>query len=298
MTRIPDDDRNQRRNEASERKVFPGITPEELRHINLYFGGSDSYPDLPTLWSRWLEELAETGLSTEWRKQNRLYAAEAGALENELRSVRLENGQTLWFVFYPWALMVLDGYRRADLATLGALAALEAGEIDANRVRKALSSADGSFDGALRELAGIRRGRESDALRFASRLLRYYRPEFDDLSGKEQGEYLAQVCERLEAICRAERKLAELLEFGEGIPGKMLRSGLKDAALDVELAEIYDTQECSYLKLGEEFGIPQTESDKRKGDNQAVRKKVKRGRELLNRALDGDGGWAPRRPGT
>jgi hypothetical protein len=261
--------------------------PEELEHINLYFGGHSVYPDLPTLASRWLEELARHGVSSGWRKQSRAYDYQLGAPETETRSVRLENGQTLSLVNNLGTIEVLEDYSRTDLAILGALAPLEAGEADVALIRRILSSIGGSIDEALRVLNDPQQSREYWMLRFAVALLRHYRPDFDSLPLREQRELAAQTCERLDEVSKAERKLAETLEFGTGHPGKKVRSAVKDAALDIRLAELHDVRGMGYVELGEKFGIPQTKDDELKGDNQAVRKKVERGRRLLNKAFDG-----------
>jgi hypothetical protein len=264
-------------------------SPEELEHIDLYFGGLSKYPDLPILASRWLEELTKKGLSPEWRKQSRAYDYQLGAPETETHSIRLENGQTLSLVLFPWGIEVLEDHSRTDLAILGALAPLEAGEADVALIRRTLSSIGGSIDEALRELDDPERRREQRMLEFAVALLRYYRPNFDSLPPREQRQLAVQTCERLDEVSKAERKLAETLEFGTGHPRKKVRSAVKDAALDVKLAEIHDLRGSSYVELGQKFGIPQTKHDELKGDNQAVRKKVERGRKLLNEAFDG--GW-------
>jgi hypothetical protein len=262
-------------------------SPEELEQINSYFSGLLEYPHIPTLASRWLEELAKEGLSSDWRKQSRAYRYEVDASEGELRSVRLDNGQTIWLVFSPWGIVVLEDYRRTDLAILGALAPLEAGEADVALIRRTLSSVDGSIDEALRELSDPKRRREQEMLQFAVALLRYEWPGFDSLPVKEQRELAAQACERLNGVSSAERKLAELLEFGTGDRRKHLRSAVKNAARDVSLAEMHDRSGESHVALGKKFGIPQTEKDEIRRDNQAVRKMIKRGRKLINEARDG-----------
>jgi hypothetical protein len=212
-----------------------------------------------------------------------------GASKDQLRSARLENGQTVWMVFYPGNIEVLEDYPRTRLAILGALAPLEAGEADTALIRRVLFSAGASIDEALRELNDPERRNEQQMLELAVALLRYHRPEVDSLPPREQGQLAVQVCERLNEVSKAERKLAESLEFGRGVPGKTLRSAVRDAALDVRLAELHDVWGEGYVELGERFGIEQSKDDELKGDNQAVRKKAAKGRELLNKALDG--GW-------
>ena len=263
-----------------------------MDRVALYFAGVYESPHIPTLAQRWLEELARKGISADWRKQSREYRYELGASKDELRSVRLENGQTVWLVFYPEGIEVLEDYPRTTLAILGALAALEGGEVGTvgmGLIRSALSSTGGPAEEALRELRHPDRFNEHQMLTFALVLLAFYRPDFDGLPPNEQRRLAAQVCERLDAMSRAGRKLAETLEFGTVTPGKSLRSAVKDAARDVRLAELHDVHGKNQVELGEIFGIEQTETDKVKRENQKVRKGVERARKLLNEALDG--GW-------
>ena len=70
-------------------------SPEELEHINLYFGGLSVYSHIPTLMTRWLEELVREGMNADWRKQSRAYHYELGASKDQLREARLKNGQTV-----------------------------------------------------------------------------------------------------------------------------------------------------------------------------------------------------------
>jgi hypothetical protein len=274
-----------------------------MDRIALYFAGVYEFPDIPTLAQRWLEELAREGISAGWRKQSREYRYALRASKDELRSVRLENGQTVWLVFYPEGIEVLEDYPRTTLAILGALAALEGGEVGTagmGHIRSALSSTGGPAEEALRELLlqtrlnehqmfTQTRLNEHQMLTFALVLLAFYRPDFDGLPPNEQRRLAAQVCERLDAVSKACRKLAETLEFGTVTPGRSLRSAVKDAARDVRLAELHDVHGKNQVELGEIFGIEQTETDKVKRENQGVRKGIERARKLLNEALDE--GW-------
>jgi hypothetical protein len=159
----------------------PGAEAMDDR-LALYFAGVYESPDIPTLAQRWLEELARKGISADWRKQSREYRYEMRASKDELRSVRLENGQTVWLVFYPEGIEVLEDYPRTTLAILGALAALEGGEVGTagmGLIRSALSSTVGPAEEALRELRHPDRLNEHQMLTFALVLLAFYRPDFD-----------------------------------------------------------------------------------------------------------------------
>ena len=306
MSSMSEDEKGASRDSSPEGGEYTDTSSETEPmddRLALYFAGVYESPHIPTLAQRWLEELASVGISADWRKQSREYRYELKASKDELRSVRLENGQTVWLVFYPEGIEVLEDYPRPTLAILGALAALEGGEVGTagmGLIRSALSSTGGPAEEALRELLRQigpnehqmltqNRLNEHQMLTFALVLLAFYRPDFDSLPPNEQRRLAAQVCERLDAVSKASRKLAETLEFGTVTPGKSLRSAVKDAARDVRLAELHDVHGKSQVELGEMFGIEQTETDKVKRENQGVRKGVERARNLLNEALDG--GW-------
>jgi hypothetical protein len=292
---MSEDEEGAGRDSSLEGGEYTDTSPEAeaMDRLALYFAGVYESPDIPTLAQRWLEELASVGISADWRKQSREYRYDLlGASMDELRSVRLENGQTLWLVFYPEGIEVLEDYPRQTVAILGALAALEGGEVGTagmGLIRSALSSTGGSAEEALGELRRPDRHNEHQMLTFGLVLLAFYRPDFDGLPPNEQRRLAAQVCERLDAVSKACRKLAETLEFGTVTPGKSLRSAVKDAARDVRLAELHDVHGKNQVELGAIFGIEQTERDKVKRENQGVRKGIERARKLLNEALDG--GW-------
>jgi hypothetical protein len=294
MSSTSEDKKGASRDSSPEGDEYTDTSPETetMDRVALYFVGVYETPDIPTLAQRWLEELARKGISADWRKQSREYRYELGASKDELRSVRLENGQTVWLVFYPEGIEVLEDYPRTTLAILGALAELEGGEVGTagiGLIRRALSSTGGPAEEALGELRHPDRLNEHQMLTFALVLLEFYRPDFHGLSPNEQRRLAAQVCERLDAVSKASRKLAETLEFGTVKPGKSLRSAVKDAARDVRLAELHDVHGHNQVELGEIFGIEQTETDKDRRENQGVRKGIERARKLLNQALDG--GW-------
>jgi hypothetical protein len=294
MSSMSEDEQGASRDSSPEGGEFTDTSPEAetMDRIALYFAGVYEFPDIPTLAQRWLEELAREGISAGWRKQSREYRYALRASKDELRSVRLENGQTVWLVFYPEGIEVLEDYPRTTLAILGALAALEGGEVGMagmGHIRSALSSTGGPAEEALGELRHPDRLNEHQMLTFALVLLAFYRPDFDGLPPNEQRRLAAQVCERLDAVSKACRKLAETLEFGTVTPSRSLRSAVKDAARDVRLAELHDVHGINQGELGEIFGIEQTETDKVKRENQGVRKGIERARKLLNEALDE--GW-------
>jgi hypothetical protein len=295
-------DRGSRCQNGAPREGTVHASPEALEDVRLFFGGVLAYPDITTLTSHWFGWLAKRVMGAGWGKQSSSHGFELGAPEGRLRPVRLDNGhngQTIWLAFYPNGIGVMEDHRRTDLAVLGALAPLEAGEADVKLIRKTLSSTCGSVEDALRKLGDPKLRSEERMLHFALALLRDRRPGFDDLPPARQRELAAQTCERLNEVYGVERGLARLLEYGSGDPGSKLVPAVKDADLDVRLAYLHDVEGRGYVELGEEFGIPQTEKDKEKRENQAVRKSVGRGRRLLDEALDGrwEAEAARRRPG-
>jgi hypothetical protein len=114
-------------NDKSQEKARP--FPEEPEHtnsVNLHCFGEEL--TLPELLDDCLSELRARGLSSDWQKRPEIDDYEIGMPEGDVRSVRLPSGQTLWLVFDPCGIDVLDKYTRTDLASLGVLAAFEARE--------------------------------------------------------------------------------------------------------------------------------------------------------------------------
>ena len=216
---------------------------------------------------------------------------------------------------------VLNEPLRTDKAILAALTALEGRLMDIERLRKALPelklplersmweqwgkaledlpeipyNGPGTFEvhfkqrGKQLEESNVPGGLQSHQfLDYVLLLLRHYRPEFDDLPHEDKLELIVQACAHVNEFLEALRRFEAFLEYG--IPGRPRKSAAKDANRDVKAAVLRDVDGLTYRQIGEELGIPPPKSIGYKGDHPKVRQMVKRGRRLLERALD-KAGW-------
>jgi hypothetical protein len=119
-------------------------------------------------------------------------------------------------------------------------------------------------------------------------LLRYYRPEFDDLPHEEKLALIQDGCVRVNKFLEALRHLEAFLEYG--VPGQDLRSRMEKAQEDIKAAELKDVEDLSNPEIGKILGISPTPSDRERRENSQVRYSVKRGRPLLIKAF-GEEGW-------
>lgn len=119
-------------------------------------------------------------------------------------------------------------------------------------------------------------------------LLRYYRPDFDNLPQEEKIGLIEHACGHINEFLEALRKLAAFLEYGT--PGKRQKSAAKDADRDVRSAIRRDVDGLTYRQIGKEFELPPPKDFEYKGDHPTARQMVMRGRSILERAL-GKEGW-------
>jgi hypothetical protein len=119
-------------------------------------------------------------------------------------------------------------------------------------------------------------------------LLRHHRPEFDNLPHEEKLALITQTCAHVNEFLETLRKFMAFLEHG--VPGRHLKSAVKDANRDVKAAVLRDVDKLTYREIGEELGLPLPKDFRDKGDHPRVRQMVKRGRSMLECAL-GKEGW-------
>jgi hypothetical protein len=127
-------------------------------------------------------------------------------------------------------------------------------------------------------------------LEFVRDLLRYYRPDFDDIPRDEQIALIGHLCSRIRKALKAIKSVVEYAEFGT--PDGKLNPAAKDAYRDISAARLYDVERRSYKEIAEYFGEPpRSPSSEDKHDYPTTRQRVARGRKLLNQAY-GDEGWS------
>jgi hypothetical protein len=194
---------------------------------------------------------------------------------------------------------VLDTPLQTNTAILAALTALEAKPIDIELLSKYMSH----FKAPLREPMMMLHDRDMPTKElwkgfttlvdhptpdYVVALLRYYRPEFDDLPHEEKLVLIKEGCARVNTFLEALRYLEAFLEYG--VPGQDLRSRMEKAQQDIKAAELKDVEGLSNTKIGKILGISPTLSDLDRRENSRVRASVKRGRPLLTDAF-GEEGW-------
>lgn len=209
---------------------------------------------------------------------------------------------------------------RTDKAILAAVTAMEGRVLELNRLRAALHALKlplekpmwehwseaakelrdvpyqpGQFEEHLRKFkkqlsesvlpGGLQSHQHLDYVRL---LLRYYRPNFDDLPQEEKIGLIEHACGRINEFLEALRKLTAFLEYGA--PGKHQKPAARDADRDVRAAVRRDVDGLTYRQIGEELEAPPPKDFEYKGDHPTARQMVLRGRSILERTL-GKEGW-------
>ena len=285
----------------------------------LYGGMAYTYEDeLPAFAQEWLDELTRIGyrgmitvgdedhahrLPTKEQADRFTETAVSRPLgvDEEAYPVTFENSrQVLWLVL-EGERSLKQGYKevrvsdrpvRTNEAILAALTVLEGKQVDARHVREALDASDIALDESLTMQSFEKRFRHlslpTDLLEYVFLLLRYHRPDFDELPREERLDLIESTCSHINECMDATRKLTAFLEYGT--PGKRQRGAARTADRDVRAAVRRDVDGWTYRRIGEELGVPLPRDFDYKGDHPTVRQMVSRGRNILERAL-GKGGW-------
>ena len=266
---------------------------------------------------RWLKELLQI-VSHELERQPRgplhydqCYDPEdpeSKMLYGESYPVRMPNGpQKIWLTvgaersprgYRP--VRVIDGplpTHAAIFATLTALQAETPGEEDLDVVLPLAESAQPESHPILLDLLEneeVQRAVDAYAsarlptkFAYAKSLLRYYRPNFDDLPDEERQALIKRTCQLVNENRATLRKLLTFAEYGT--PGKKMVNPLENVSRDVQAAVLVDVEKLSHAEVGEELGIVRTETDVVHGGHARVSKMVKRGKRILEKAWRKEG---------
>jgi hypothetical protein len=133
---------------------------------------------------------------------------------------------------------------------------------------------------------GLEKYRQLRSLSYLAALLRYYRPEFDQYSWEYQLALMERACIYLHKLLEAVRTFTDFLEYGT--PDWGPNRSAKTPARDVRATILRDVDGLPYRLIGQELGILPPPDVHYKGDYPTVRASVKRGREILEKALDKD----------
>jgi len=126
-------------------------------------------------------------------------------------------------------------------------------------------------------------------LEFPKALLRYYRPEFENLLPNDQKDMAAETYRRLQEVGGALRNLTAFLEYGEPKEG-LTRHPLEDVVRDVRAAELKYIEGLKNHQIAEalSFDPPKNARDEQEFKEKKGRKgreAAKRGRRILEEAL-------------
>ena len=279
----------------------------------LYGFGVEAWPWLPELAERWLFELLNAGLH-ELVPLSGAPPKQAGgrrpAIEQvpTMPPVRVEgHRQAFWLDLngprtgggYK-SIVVLDKPLMTQTAIVAALTVLEGQHVDIKRLSAALAETGSPFEESLHkqhltawfseegENEGFLSNLQYSALHFVLALIRYSRPDFDDLSRDDQLHLVKGVCERVNALLVAADSLMAFLEYGAH--GKNTTTIREDAERDVRAAVLKHVEHFGNVEIAERLGIKIKASHRRQNDHSTVREMVKRGIGLLKGAL-GEEGW-------
>jgi hypothetical protein len=302
--------------EPWDRRPFDGDWYSYLEE--LYGGMAYAYADeLPEFASKWLEELTRVGYRSmatveheggERRLPNKQQAdpiwdssvSRPLGVEEGAYPVTFEKSRQVLWLRLEGERSTKRGYKevrvsakplRTDEAILAALTVLEGQQIDARQVREALNANDidleVSLSGQVWERRYLQMPLPTRLLEYVFLLLRYHRPEFDDLPREAKLDLIERACVHINECTDAARKLSAFLEYG--VPGKPQRGAARTADRDVRAAVRRDVDGWTYRRIGEELDVPLPQDFDHKGDHPRVRQMVVRGRNILDRTLGKDG---------
>jgi hypothetical protein len=231
----------------------------------LYGGIAYTYADeLPAFAKEWLEELARVGyrgmitvgdeddahrLPTKEQADRFTETAVSRPLgvDEEAYPVTFENSRQVLWLQLEGERSLKQGYKevrvsdrplRTNEAILAALTVLEGKQVDARQVRAVLDASDIALDESLTgqsfEKHNLHQLLPINLLEYVFLLLRYHRPDFDDLPREERLDLIERACIHINECMDATRKLTAFLEYGT--PGKRQRGAARTADRDVRAA--------------------------------------------------------------
>ena len=127
-------------------------------------------------------------------------------------------------------------------------------------------------------------------------LLRYFRPELDEVSEKVRIELLERTIGHVYDYLKALRRLTAFLQYGktgayEGLPTKQVTQAAKQvrAAEFRELVRTEQGAQLPYAKIGKLLGEKPTPGQARRSYERRIKRMVEAGRDILKQALEEQG---------
>ena len=129
-------------------------------------------------------------------------------------------------------------------------------------------------------------------------LLRYFRPDFDDVSEKERIELFERTIGYANDYLKALRRLTAFLQYGklgayEGLPTKQVTQAAKQvrAAEFRELVRTERGDSLPYAKIGKLLGEKPTPGQALRSYEGRIKRMVEAGTDILKQALGGEQGY-------
>ena len=135
---------------------------------------------------------------------------------------------------------------------------------------------------------------------YIEELLRYFRPDYDELSRREQTALIQGACERLNRFHEALEELVGHAEYAtydaERRKLRKLKSAADNVQLYIDAALLRDVEGLKYEEIGNRLGarIPSAEQWNKKRDASTPRSWAEKGREELLKRTWGEEGYAAR----
>lgn len=290
---------------------------------------SGDFEDLPSLAVEWLEELARegyrgkvlcyygNGIALEAPAKQK---AASGPMPQPLRMSR-EAGpvffnkanEVLWLelnagrsAYGHRKIKLNDEPLRTDAAILASLMAAtchpasgldskkqnfkgwrEAVRADLHKLPEPLK---GPFGERLFELYRTGHRLDHHTLDLAMMLLRYHKPNFDDLSEGGRIELLERMYAHIQQFLGALQGVTSFLDYGA--PGRQLRSAKGEAEKHVEATILKHVYGMSNMEIAREMGQFVAGRQKEKNDPATVRQWVKLGTQLMEKTMGNERWWA------
>ena len=271
----------------------------------LHGSGKGARPYIPAFARELLEHLRDQSMPEEARKRS---------VYSNVRSAKLKDSDQVLLVGFdtyrnPMGYMAVDVLEtpKSETAILAAMTAMAAKPVDTSQVRRMSQLLEAPLQDSVYD-QGMKTYRDlyekslekgiillSDpdrhtltVLEYVVGLLRYHRPEFDDLSWEEQWDLIEAACKYINEFLQSLRNLGAFLDYGA--PKRKLTPPIVEPQRDLRAAILNDVDGLSHRQIGKLMGVSLPDTSKEKGGHVTVKHMAQRGRHILEAAF-GKEGW-------